>query len=232
MIRAFLMPNPYYYFESGEVSYERLLLEIELLKRLKCTDLLHHLNWKFYDTTALKIFLQVGIDEVIPELTRRFRHDSNEFEQLNFIYQCIQKYQVDPIKENFKHKQPTSLILILDTIMIFICLFFVIGLSIYEFIQFDSRHHLLKSLDHPLTARRRHLSITDDLSVILLTFASSLLVGFIIFATRFSQKIILFGTITLFVIIILLVQKNYQLIIFLSTYRELRWAKLYDYLYS
>ncbi|CAF3936160.1 unnamed protein product, partial [Rotaria sp. Silwood1] len=48
------MPNSYHYFESNEISYERLLLEIELLKQLQEINLLKNLDWKFYDTCALK----------------------------------------------------------------------------------------------------------------------------------------------------------------------------------
>ncbi|CAF1120113.1 unnamed protein product [Rotaria sordida] len=226
------MPNSYYYFESSEVSHERLLLEIELLKQLQEIDLLHNLNWKFYDTFTLKIFLQAGIYEVNDELIQRYRNNSNEFEQYNFIFQCIQKHEISSINENFKQQQQQqqiSFIIILNIIFIIICFLFIIGLFIYEY---NDQYYLLKLLDHPLTTKRRQLSFTDDLLIILLTFITSIILGCIIIATRFNRKIILFGIITLFIIIILLIKKVHQIIIFLFTYREIRWPMLYDYMYS
>ncbi|CAF1201376.1 unnamed protein product [Rotaria sordida] len=225
------MPNSYYYFESSEVSHERLLLEIELLKQLQEINLLHNLNWKFYDTFTLKIFLQAGIYEVNDELIQRYRNNSNEFEQYNFIFQCIQKHEISSINENFKQQQQQqiSFIIILNIIFIIICFLFIIGLFIYEY---NDQYYLLKLLDHPLTTKRRQLSFTDDLLIILLTFITSIILGCIIIATRFNRKIILFGIITLFIIIILLIKKVHQIIIFLFTYREIRWPMLYDYMYS
>ncbi|CAF1020615.1 unnamed protein product [Rotaria sp. Silwood1] len=225
------MPNSYHYFESNEISYERLLLEIELLKQLQEINLLKNLDWKFYDTYALKIFFQAGIYEVNDELLQRYRNNSNEFEQYNFISQCIEKYQISSINENFKQQQ-TSLIIILNIIFVFICILFVIGLFTYEYIKYDHQHSLFKLLDHPLTSKRRHLSFTDDLLLILLTFTSSIILGCIIIATRYNRKIILFEIFALFIIIILLIKKNHHIIIFLLTYRELRWSTLYDYMYS
>ena len=225
------MPNSYHYFESGEVSHERLLIEIELLKQLKQADLLDNLDWKSYDTPALRLFLQAGIREVNDELIQRHRNTSNEFEQFDFISQCIQKHQISPIKDNFK-QQKTSLILILNTIFIFISLFSVIGLFIYEYIKYNHQHRLLKSLDRPLTSKQRHLSFTDDLPIILLTFASGIILACIIVATRYSRKLIVFGIFALIIIIILLIKKGHEIITFLSKYRELRWPMLYDYMYS
>jgi len=226
------MPNSYHYFESGEISPERLLLEIEVLKQLKEANLLDNLDWKSYDTSALSRFVQVGIQEANDELTQRHINHSNEFVQSDFIDQCIRKHQISSsIKENFKQQQ-TSLTLILNGIFIFICLFSVIGLFIYEYITFDHQHHFLQSLAHPLTSKRRHLSFLDDLPVILLTFTSSIILGCTIAGTRFSRKIILFGIFTLLISIVLLIKKSQQVIIFLSKYRELRWPMLYDYMHS
>ncbi|CAF3210505.1 unnamed protein product [Rotaria sp. Silwood2] len=226
------MPNSYHYFESGEVSHERLLLEIELLKQLQQANLLNNLDWKLYDTFSLKIFHQIGIYEVNDELTQRYRNNSNEYEQYNFISQCIQKHEISSINENFKQQQQTSLIIILNTIFIFICLLFIIGFFIYEYIKYDHKYYLLKLLNHPLTTKRRHLSFTDDLSIILLTFTSSIILGCIIIATRFNRKIILFGIFALLIIVLLLIKKGQQIITILLTYRELRWSMLYDYMYS
>lgn len=223
------MPNSYHYFESGEVSPERLSLEIEILKQLHEVNLLHNLDWKSYDTTALNLFVQAGIQEANDELTQRYINHSNEFEQIDFINQCIQKSP--SIKQNFK-QQRTPLTFIFNLIFIVICLFFVIGLFIYEYIKFGHQHHFLQSLEHPLTAKRRHLSFTDDLPMIILTFTNAIILGCTIFATRFSRKMILFGLFALLIIIILLIKKGHQIITFLSKYRELRWPMLYDYIYS
>ncbi|CAF1923059.1 unnamed protein product [Rotaria magnacalcarata] len=225
------MPNPYHYFESGEISPERLLLEIELLKELKKADLLYNLDWASYDTHALKCFLDAGIEEVKEELTQRFRAKTNDFKQYDFICQSIQKHQVSPIGENFK-KQQISFTVIFNTIFIFICIFFVIGLFTYEYIKIDHQHHLLKSLDHPLTAKQRRLSFANDLSIIFLAFASGISLGCIIIATRFRRKIIILGIVTLCIIMILVTRKIHQIITFLSTYREIRWPMLYDYMFS
>jgi hypothetical protein len=193
------MPNRYHYFESGEVSHERLLLEIELLKQLQQANLLQNLDWNSYDTSALKIFLQAGIREANDELSQRYINNSNKVEQYDFIHQCIEKHQKSPIEENFK-QQRFSFPLILNIIFILICLFFVI----YEYIKFNHQHHLLTSLDHPLTTKRRYLSFTDDLSVIVLTFTCAIILGSTMIATRFSRKIILLGIVALLIIIIFL----------------------------
>jgi len=225
------MPTRYHYFESGEVSHERLLLEIELLKQLQQANLLQNLEWNSYDTSALRIFLQAGIREANDELSQRYINNSNKIEQYDFIHRCIEKYQKSPIRENFK-QQRFSFPLILNTIFIFIGLSFVIGLFIYEYITFNHQHHLFTSLNHPLTTKRRHLSFTDDLPVILLTFTCAIILGSTMIATRFSRKIILFGIVALLSIITVLIIKCHQIIIFLSKYRELRWPMLYDYMYS
>jgi hypothetical protein len=193
------MPNRYHYFESGEVSHERLLLEIELLKQLQQANLLQNLDWNSYDTSALKIFLQAGIREANDELSQRYINNSNKVEQYDFIHQCIEKHQKSPIEENFK-QQRFSFPLILNIIFILIYLFFVI----YEYIKFNHQHHLLTSLDHPLTTKRRYLSFTDDLSVIVLTFTCAIILGSTMIATRFSRKIILLGIVALLIIIIFL----------------------------
>src|ERR1700722_4037755 len=99
------MPNSYRYFESGEVSHERLLLEIELLKQLQEVDLLQNLEWNAYDTSALRLFYQAGIREAHNELIRRYGNHSNQFEQYDFIQQCIRKHEKSPIEENFKQQQ-------------------------------------------------------------------------------------------------------------------------------
>lgn len=225
------MPNPYHYFESGEVSHERLFLEIELLKQLQDANLLQNLDWNAYDTSALKLFHQAGIREATKELTRRYGNQPNECEQYDFIEQCVRKHRIYPVMENFKH-QRISCPLILNIIFILVCLSSVIGLFIYQYIKFNHQHHLIESLDRPLTTKRRHLSFTDDLSVILLTFTCALILGSSIIATRFSRKIILFGIFALVIIILFLILKVHQMITFLSKYRELRWPMLYDYMYS
>jgi hypothetical protein len=225
------MPNAYHYFQSGEVSHERLLLEIEVLKQLRDADLLQDMNWNAYDTPALKLFHRSGIEEVNKELIRRYGNHSNQFEQCDFIQQCIRKHQRSRIKENFK-QQRISFPLVVNIIFIFICLFFVIGLFIYEDMKFHHQHHLFKSLDHPLTTKRRQLTFTDDLTIILLTFTSAIILGSIIMATRASRKIILLGIIAFLMIIIFLFIKCRQIITFLAKYRELRWPMLYDYMYS
>jgi hypothetical protein len=223
------MPNSYHYFESGEVSYERLLLEIELLKQLQEADLLDDLDWTLYDTSALVLFVQSGIREANHELSLRHTNHSDDFQQkskqYHFIYQCIRKHQTSQIKEKLKHQSISWHLII---IFIFICLAFVIGL----YIKFDHQHRLLTSLAHSLTAKRRHLSFTNDLPIILLTFASAIVLGCTIAATRFSRKIILVGIFALLLIVILLIKKAHHIITFLSTYRELRWPMLYDYMYS
>lgn len=225
------MPNPYHYFESGEVSQERLALEIELLKQLQEIDLLQNLDWSAYDTAALRLFHQAGIREASNELIRRDGNYSNEVEQSDFIEECIRKHQVLPSRENFKQRG-ISLPLCLNMIFIFICLVFVIGLFIYQYIKFNHQHPLFQSLDRPLTTKRRHLLFTDDLPVILLTFTCAMILGSIIIATRFSWKIILFGIVVMVIVILFLIIKVHQIISFLSKYRELRWPMLYDYMYS
>jgi hypothetical protein len=225
------MPNSYHYFESGEVSQERLALEIELLKQLQDANLLQNLDWNEYDTSALRLFHQAGIREVSQELTRRYGNQPKKCEQNDFIEQCIRKHRIYSIKDNFK-QQRISFPLILNIIFILICLSSVIGLFIYQYIKFNHQHHLIKSLDRPLTTKRRHLSLTDDLPIILLTFTCALILGSSIIATRFSRKIILFGIFVLVIIIIFLILKVHQMITFLSKYRELRRSMLYNYMYS
>ncbi|CAF1351771.1 unnamed protein product [Adineta steineri] len=225
------MPNSYHYFESSEVSHKRLFLEIEILKELQQAGLLHNLEWNSYDTIALNLFIQAGIQEANDELSRRSVNHSYDFEQLNFIDQCIQKHQTSPsINEQFK-QQKISLPLIFNGIFIFLCLSFIIGFLIYEFIKFNHQHPLIKSLDHSLTTKRRYLSFTDDLLLILITLTSAIILGSIIIATRFSRKIILLAIVLLVITVSLLIMKSYQIIIFLLKYRELRWPALYDYLY-
>lgn len=217
------MPNSYRYFESGEVSLDRFIIEVELLKELKKFDLLNGIDWSFYDTQALKIFLQAGIDEVNYELNRRYRKGSKE---CNVINLCVQKHRTE---KNFK-KQNVSFIIIFNTMFVIISVLFLIGFFIYEYRKFDN--HLFKTFDHPLTAKRRHLSFVDEFSIILLALTSGMILSYIIKTTKFSRKLILLGMVAFIIIILLVMRKTYQIVSFLSTYRELRWSMLYDYMYS
>ena len=225
------MPNPYRYFESGEVSLERFALEIELLKQLQDVNLLHNLDWGAYDSAALRQFQQAGVCEAGQELMRRQGHCPTKVEQAGFIEECIRKHRTSIIDENLK-QQRFSLPLCLNMIFVLICLIFVIGLFVYQYIKFNHQHPLFQSLDRPLTTKRRHLSFTDDLPILLLTFACAIILGSTIIATRFSRKMILLGIFLLVGVIVFLIVKLNQIVSFLSKYRELRWPKLYYYMYS
>ena len=225
------MPNPYHYFESAEVSVDRFALEIQLLKQLQNVNLLHDLDWSAYDTAALRRFQQVGIDEAGEELMRRQGSRPKQVKQLDFIESCIRKHRESPMKETLK-RQKMFLSFYLNMIFVFVCLISVIGLFVYQYIAFNRQHPLFQSLDRPLTTKRRHLSFTDDLPILLLTFACAIILASIIIATRFSRKMILLGVLVLVMILVLLIVKLHQIVSFLSKYRELRWSKLYDYMYS
>ncbi|UJR09482.1 hypothetical protein I4U23_013720 [Adineta vaga] len=213
------MPNTYHYFESGEVSYERLSLEIEILKQLQKANLLHNIHWNWNKDAK-------------NELTHRHNHRRKNVKQLNFIKQFIHQYRQSSSINEHIGKKKTLLPLIFNIGFLIVCLLFIIGLFVYEYIQFNHQHHLLKTLDYPLTAKRRQLSFTDDLFIILLTFTSCIILTCIIIATRFNRYIILFGFFTLIILIILLIAKVSYVVTFLSKYREIRWPDLYDYLHS
>lgn len=218
------MPNNYYYFESSEISYERLILEIQLLKQLKEKNFLQNLQWNAYDTPALKLFLQEGIDEVKYELSQRFRNHSKKSEYDDFIKYSIENYR----SSSYLSQQTFSFPFIVNIIFISICLFSIIGLFIYQYNYEDNSFNILK---HPLTTKQRQLSFLDDLSIILLTFTTIMILALIILARRLNKKLILFGIILLAIIIIYLIIKYYLIIRFLSTYRELRWPMVCDYIY-
>ncbi|CAF1442732.1 unnamed protein product, partial [Didymodactylos carnosus] len=131
-----IMPNEYYYFESDEVSIDRLQLEIELLKQLQASNLLSGIEWKQYDTKALKLFVKNGIKEA---------HDELKLRQIDNPAELRRKYED------------------LD---------FVRRLYIYEYLMIDRQNYLLRPLDKPLTSKRRRLSSTDDIPIILLTFCT------------------------------------------------------------
>ena len=225
------MPNSYRYFESSEVSKERLDLEIELLKHLQEINLLENLDWSEYDTSALRQFHQAGIKEATNEFLRRQGNDSKKFLQYNFIQECIAKYRKAPVEEKLQQRY-ISFVLIISIFFISICLSSVISLYIYEYIKFNHQHQLFTTLNHPLTTKRRYLSFTDDLSVILLTCTTIIITYSIILATRLNRKIILFGIVALILVISFIIIRSYQLITFLVQYRELRWSMIYDYMYS
>lgn len=225
------MPNPYRYFESGEVSLERLTLEIELLKQLQDVNLLHHLDWNAYDSAALQQFQQAGIHEAGQEFMQRQGISRRNIEHVEFIEECLRRHRTSPIEETFQ-RQKCSLPLGLNMIFVFICLTFAIALFVYQYIKFNQQHPLFQALDRPLTTKRRHLSFTDDLPILLLTFVCAIILGSTMIATRFSRKIILLGIFVLIVVVFFLIIKLNQIVSFLSKYRELRWPKLYDYMYS
>ncbi|CAF0954788.1 unnamed protein product [Adineta ricciae] len=223
------MPNSYHYFEAGEVSLQRIQLEIEILRQLQEANLLYDIDWGAYDTVALKLFVQAGINEVKNELDRRQTQQITSFEQVNFIKLSVQRSFVK--QEDFQSKS-SSVILILNTVLIIFCILSIGGLLLYEYVHFNDEHRLFMTLDYPLTAKRRQLSFTDNLSIILLTFTSYLVVSYVITATRLNRKLILFGILTLLIVILFLIRKVYQVMTFLSKHREIRWANLYDYLNS
>ena len=107
------MPNEYYYFESDEVSIDRLQLEIELLKQLQESNLLLGIEWKQYDTKALKLFVKNGIKEAHDELKLRQIDNPAElrrkYEDLDFVRRCIQR-RCEHISATQRHSTKTSLL--------------------------------------------------------------------------------------------------------------------------
>ena len=218
------MPNSYRYFESGEVSHERLRLEMELLTSFQRADLLHDLDWTSYDTPALILFVEAGLHAPHRESSKEPVRRSN---QTAYIQHCLQHHPRS-IDNGSAKRQRVSRLLIINLICLLVCLVLLIALAIYN----HARPPLLAPLDAPLTSKRRHLSFTDDLVVLLLVAASGIALGCVMVATRFSRRILLLGIFLQLILIVLLITHVDRVTRFLSRYRELRWPLLYDYMYS
>ena len=229
------MPNCYHYFESGEVSSDRFLIEIELLKQLQTAGLLHDLDWTSYDTPSLISFVQAGINEAKDELTWRRTDHANASEerqaQEDFIDQCLERHRQPPIDQNYPHEE-ISRHMIVNVVFVLVGLTFLLGFFIYEYVRFNGHHPFMFTLHRPLTTQRRHLSFTDDLFVVVVAFSSGLILGCIIATTRVSWKMILLEIVAFFIIVLLLIGKVQQIIRFLSMFREQPSSRLYAYMYS
>lgn len=229
------MPNCYHYFESGEISSDRFLVEIELLKQLQAVDLLHDLDWTSYDTPALISFVQAGINEAKDELRLRRTDQTNPSEerqaQEDFIDRCLERHRQSPIDPSYPHER-ISRHMMVNIVFILVSLIFLVGFFIYEYVRFNGHHPFMFTLNRPLTTQRRHLSFTDDLFVILVAFSSVLILGCIIATTRVSRKTILVEIVAFFIVVLLLIGKVQQIIRFLSMFREQPSARLYAYMYS
>lgn len=224
------MPNACRYFESGEVSHQRLLIEVELLKQLHEADLLRDLAWTSYDTPALCHFVQAGVKEAEDELVQRFPPRLENFEHRHFVQQYLQHQNISPSIEETSSRRKLPLLLIFNVAIVVAGLSFALGLIVYDYIHRPG--HLLRPLDFPLTTKRRRLSFSDDLPIVLLTFAGCILLGCVISATRFSRTIMIFAAVAAAAIAALLISKTYRVMTFLLKYRERRWPGLYDYLNS
>jgi len=216
------MPYDYHYFESGEMSDDRLRLEIELLKFLQDHNLLENLSWNDYDTCALRIFHQIGIRQASKALFERHAKNTNEFKQYHFIKQC----QNVIVSSKSMSKQILSMSFYLSILSF--CS--VIGFVLFEYVLNKNQ---ITNLQQPLTTKKRHLSLIDNLSIILLTFATITIVCSIIILTRIMhRKLICLEFILLLTILSFLSMKIFQILTFLSIYRESRWLNIYDYTYS
>ena len=209
------MPNSYRYFESGEVSDERLFLEIELFKRCDRTDL-NGIDWSAYDTPFLRTLAQSGIDQVHDELIRREMIEDEKNHQ-NFIEQCLRRPVAMDERQEVS-KRSWSLIFIL------ISLHLVVGYFLYEYVHHGGKHPFQQSLNRPLTARRRHLSFNDDFFIVLLTTTMASVVAGIIVATRYNRWILLIGILVALILLFVGLQKAKQIVMFLSKFRESRWS--------
>lgn len=226
------MPNCYHYFESGEVSSGRLLIEIELLKQLQTAGLLHDIEWTSYGTPALISFVQAGINEAKDELTSRRTDYSEERQaQEDFIDQCLERHRQSPIDQRYSHER-ISRHMIVNVAFVLVGLTFLLGFFIYEHVRFNGHHPFMFTLNRPLTTQRRHLSFTDDLFVVVVAFISGLILGCIIATTRVSRKMILLEIFAFFIGVLLLIGKVQQIIRFLSMFREGPSRGLYAYMYS
>ena len=218
------MPNSYRHFESGEVSRERLRLEIELLKNLQRADLLHDLDWTLYDTPARILFVEAGLHAVHGGYSKE---PIRRLNQTIFIQHCLRQHPRS-FDDGGAKQQRVSRLFMIHLIFLLVSLVFLIAFAIYN----DVRPPLLASLDAPLTSKRRHLSFTDDLVVVLLAAASGIALGCVMVATRFRRRIVLLGIFLQLIMIVLLIAHVDRIARFLSRYRERRWPLLYDYMYS
>ena len=229
------MPNSYHYFESGEVSSDRFLIEIELLKQLQTADLLHDLDWTSYDTPALISFVQAGINEAKDELALRHTDHGNVSEerqaQEDFIGQCLERHRQTLIAQNYPDKR-ISRHMIVNIVFVLVSLIFLLGFFIYEYVRFSGHHPFMLTLHRPLTTQRRHLSFTDDLFVVVVAVSGGLILGCIIATTRVSRKMILLEMFAFFIVVLLLIGKVQQIIRFLTMFREQPSSRLYAYMYS
>ena len=229
------MPNCYHYFESGEVSNGRFLIEIEILKQLQEAGLLHDLDWTWYGTSALIHFVRAGIDDAKDELALRQIDNTNSSEekraQDDFIAQCLQRHRHSPVDESYPRER-ISLHVIINLVFFLAGLIFLLGFLIYEYVRFHGHHPFVLTLNRPLTTQRRHLSFTDDLFVVLVAFSSGLILGCIIVTTRISRKMMLLEIAAFVVVGLVLGGKVQQIIVFLSKFRERSSPHLYAYIYS
>ena len=208
------MPNSYRYVESGEVSDERLSLELELFRQCERTEL-HGIDWSAYDTPFLRTLAQMGIDQVHEELIRREMSEEKEGQQ-SFIEQCRRRSMVTDERQEVS-KRSWSLLFVM------ISLYLVAGYFLYDSVRHHGEHPFQHSLNRPLTARRRHLSFNDDFFIVLLTLTLASAVACIVVATRFNRWILLTGILLAMVLLFIGLLKADQIVVFLSKFRESRW---------
>lgn len=215
------MPNAYRYFQSGEISDQRFFLEIELLKKAETNDF-DGFQWDEYDTPFLRALVHVGLThakEALAEREKDHRDPSKvQQKQIDFIHQCLERHERKSMtNEEMFSRSKSFFPLISNLILAIISLFLLGGYFLSE---------------HPLTARRRHLFFTDDLSLVLLTSTMALTIACVIMATRFNRWILLIGILIAVGLVILGFGKAKRIIGFLSKFREKRWPNLYDSTYS
>ena len=229
------MPNPYHYFESSEVSRERLLLEIELIKQLQESHLLENIDWSSYDSSALNLFLRAGVLQVSKELEHRQidQEDSSEILsiQMDFIRQFIQHQQDKPVDSRTNQSKITFRFLF-NAIWLGISILFLFFIFIRDQIKYSDQHTFLRLLNRPLTGKQRHLSSNDDHFIILLNIINAITLAYTIISIRFSRKMLFICICLQFTGLIIVIIRMQQIFHFLSEFREIRWTTFDNYLYS
>jgi hypothetical protein len=185
------MPNPYRYFESGEIAFERVLLEVELLRALQQQDRLNDLDWHCYDTTALNIFAQAGIEQASVALAhRQARYDVHR-SQL-FVKQCLQRYEPSA-STNYQCDDRVSSPIIVNTAFGLLGVVFIFIWTIVE---------LVRSSNDPTSRRavRRYGSLDTDLFIVVVTGVSALLLLCYLIALRWTRHVLLSGFLVLLIV--------------------------------
>lgn len=216
------MPNVYRFFESSEISRERLFCEMELMKSLKNSKIIENFDWSKFDSSVLEKFSAFGFVEIRDELDRR-RFDGRFVSRRIFFRQILAQICSRPAERKVSMKNSTkNLFVNLFGFFLIFSLIFVVFVENFDKNPTNKRN---------LTSKIRHVTSIDDFLLVFLVLLFFIAFSFLLVSIRISRKVFLFSSIVLTKIFFIILFQTEKTVRFLNDFRLVRWRNFSTSIY-